>query len=277
MTKPNKSHILLLIILAAALIVIISCAKPECKTSADCSPRTCFLSKCEDKKCTYALQRNCCGNRINESIENGKPGNQCTCPADYGKCEGKGRIAIGSRTEDATYVSYSCNADEQCVLGVDESRIAPLNFLDQMNPGFLKASSVIKYNKPFDPASDSFEFKVTLDDIGKDVMLPVRLTKIKLLYSGGGYARAELLIAEKDLDGILNGIGDHSTLDVPLTLSYRPQELEEQGSLRYSIDYTYVRQVPSGKTANGTSIYNNETKRETFTAPVKPVFFFRSG
>lgn len=276
MIKINKSHILLLIIFAATLIIISSCAKPECRTSSDCSSRACFLSKCEDKKCAYTLQRNCCGNRINESIENGKPGNQCTCPADYGKCGGKGRITIGSRTEDATYVSYSCNADEQCVLGVEESKIAPLNFLDQMNPGFLKASSVIKYNKPFDLVRDSFEFKVTLDDVNKDIILPVRLTKVKLLYSGG-YAKAELLIAEKDLDGILNGIGDYTVITVLLTLNYKPQEIEEQGSLRYSIDYTYVRQVPSGKTANGTSIYNNETKRETFTAPVKPVFFFRSG
>ncbi|MBS3113597.1 hypothetical protein J4448_00700 [Candidatus Woesearchaeota archaeon] len=275
MIKINKSHILLLIIFAATLIIISSCAKPECRTSSDCSSRTCFLSKCEDKKCVYNLQRNCCGNRINESTENGKPGNQCTCPQDYGKCQGKGQIRIGSRTQDTNYASYYCNVDEQCVLGVEKSNVAPLNFLDPINLGFLKASSVIKYNKPFNLARDSFEFKITLDDVSKDVVLPLKLTKVKLLYSSE-YARAELLIAEKDLDSVLNGIGDYSTINAPLTLNYKPQEIEEQGSLRYSIDYTYTRQVLSGKTTNGTNIYNNETKRETFTAPVKPVFFFRS-
>lgn len=275
MIKPNKSHILLLILFALTLIIISSCAKPECRTSSDCSSRTCFLSKCESKKCVYNLQRNCCGNQINDTTENGKPGNQCTCPQDYGKCQGKGKIRIGSRTEDAIYVHYYCNADEQCVPGVEKKDVAPLNFLDTINLGFLKASSIIKYNKPFDPARDNFEFKITLDDASKDVVLPVKLTKAKLLYSSE-YARAELLIAEKDLDSALGGIGEYSIVNVPLTLSYRPQELEEQGSLRYSIDYTYTRQVLSGKTANGTSIYNNEIKRETFTAPVKPVFFFRS-
>ena len=275
MIKPYKSRFLLLIIFAATLIILSSCAKPECRTSSDCSSRTCFLSKCESKRCVYSLQRNCCGNQINESTENGKPGNQCTCPADYGKCQGKGEIRRGSRTEDATYVHYYCSADEQCVLGVEKSDAAPLNFLDHINLGILKASSVIKYNKPFDPARDNFEFKIALDDAGKDIILPVKLTKAKLLYSGE-YARAELLIAEKDLDSTLGGIGDYSIINVPMTLNYRPQELEEQGSLRYSIDYTYIRQVLSGKTANGTNIYNNEIKRETFTAPVKPVFFFRS-
>ena len=275
MANINKNRVLLLILLAATLMITSSCAKPECRTSADCLSRTCFLSKCESGKCAYNLQRNCCGNRINESTENGKPGGQCTCPQDYGKCEGKGKIRIGSRTEDATYVSYYCNSDEQCVLGVDKKNAAPQSFLDPINIGFFKTSSVIKYNRPFEVNRDIFDFKFTLDDISKDLVLPIKLTRIKILYSSE-YARAELLISEKELDSVLNGIGDYSTVSVPLTLNYRPQEAEESGSIRYSIDYTYTRQILSGKTANGTSMYSNETKRETFTAPAKPVFFFRS-
>ena len=63
---------------------------------------------------------------------------------------------------------------------------------------------------------------------------------------------------------------------MPLTLNYKPQELEELGSIRYSIDYTYRKQVLAGRTANNTNIYSNETVRASFTAPVKPVFFVRS-
>lgn len=276
MIKINWRNAILFLLLAAALAALSSCSKPECKTSADCISRTCFLSKCESDKCTYTLQRNCCGNRINESIENGKPGSQCTCPQDYGKCEGIGKVRIGSRTEDALFAHYFCNADSQCVLGVEKKDVAPQNYLDQINPGFFKASSVVKYNKPFDIAKDYFEFKVSLDDANKDIVFPIRLTKLKLLYSSE-YARAELLIAEKDIDSTLNGIGNNSVIDSPLTLSYKPQEIEEQGSIRYSIDYSYTMQVLSGKTANGTGIYNRETKRETFNAPGKPVFFVRSG
>jgi hypothetical protein len=134
----------------------------------------------------------------------------------------------------------------------------------------------VKYNKPFDASKDSFEFKITLDDISRDLVLPVRLTKVKLLYSSE-YTRSELLIAEKDIDAVLNGIGDYATINLPLTLNYRPQELEETGSVRYSIDYAYTRQVLSGKTVNGTNLYSNETKRDAFSGSGKSIFFVRSG
>ncbi|MBI4143262.1 hypothetical protein HY487_00090 [Candidatus Woesearchaeota archaeon] len=258
------------------MVALSSCSKPECRTSADCAQRTCFMAKCQDKKCAYELQDNCCGNRINDTVENGKPGNQCTCPQDYGKCEGKGKIKIGSRTEDAQFVRYFCNIDNQCVLGVDRRDTNPQNFLDAINPGLFKASSVAKYNKPFDASRDVFEFSITLDDASREIILPVLLTKAKVLYSSE-YSRAELLIAEKELDAVLNGVGDRVIISLPLTLNYRPQELEEPGSVRYSIDYAYRKQVLAGKTANNTNIYSNETVRATFTAPVKPVFFVRSG
>ena len=261
---------------AIAIIAIASCSKPECKTSVDCSSRLCTLSKCEDGKCAYTLKRNCCGNRINESIEDGKPGNKCTCPLDYGKCEGKGKLKVGSRTEDTTYAHYYCNVDNQCVLGVEKKYTASQNYQDLIDIGFFKASSVVKFNKPFDAARDSFEFKITLDDTAKDLVLPVMLTKAKLLYTSE-YARSELLIAEQDINGVLNGIGDQAIINLPVNLDYKPQELEEAGSLRYAIDYTYTKQVVIGKTFNGTNKYSPETKRETFKSPAKPVFFVRSG
>lgn len=276
MVKINGKTILLFVFSAIILIAVSSCAKPECSTSAECSSRKCFLPACEGKKCIYALQQNCCGNKLKESIESGKPGSQCTCPDDYGKCEGKAKIRIGSRMEDASYMHYYCSIDNQCVLGVEKKDIVPQNFLDTINSGFFKASSIEKYNKPFDVGKDNFEFKVTLDDSGKDLVLPVRLTNIKILYSSES-SRAELLIADKDTDSTLNGVGDQAVIKVPLTLNYKPQETEESGSIRYSIDYAYTKEAASGKNVNGTLIYTNETVRTTFTAPSKPVFFVRSG
>ncbi|MBI2542391.1 hypothetical protein HYV80_06820 [Candidatus Woesearchaeota archaeon] len=274
MIKLKRMHALFFLLVILAVIVS-GCAKPECKTSADCGQRACYISKCEEKKCLYTLQRNCCGNGINESTESGRIGSQCTCPQDYGRCEGRVKIRIGSRTEDAQYVKYYCNSDSQCVLGADRKDAAPQNFLDSINTGLFKASSVVKYSKPFDASRDSFEFSITLDDLSRDIVLPILITHAKILYSSE-YSRAELLIADKELNSILNGVGDKATIILPLTLNYRPQEVEEQGSIRYSIDYTYRKQVVAGKGANNTNIYSNETARASFTAPVKPVFFVRS-
>ncbi len=276
MIEIKRRHIVLFLFFAIALIAISGCAKAECRTSADCSPRTCFQPKCEGKKCAYTIQSNCCGNRINDTIEDGKPGSQCTCPQDYGKCEGKGKVKVGSRTDDATYAHYYCNANSQCVLGVEKTDIAPQNFLDTIDIGLFRASSVARYNRPFDAKRDSFEFTVTLDNVGKDLVLPIILTKVRLLFSSE-YARTEQLIAEHDLSAALNGVGDSAAINAPLNLNYKPYDVEETGGLRYVIDYVYKKKSVSGKTANGTNIYSDETVRASFTAPVKPVFFVRSG
>ena len=275
MIKINKNHLLFLFF-AVALIAIASCTKAECNSSSDCLSKTCSIPRCDNGKCAYTIQTNCCGNKLKEAIENGKPGSKCTCPDDYGKCEGKGKISISSRTEDATYLHYLCNSDSQCVLDVDKNDVIPQNILDSINIGFIKASSVAKYNKPFDVKKDKFEFAVYLDDISNDLILPVQLAKIKILFSGES-TRTELLVAEKELDNTLNGVGDQSTITTPLNLNYKPSGSEESGYIRYIIDYGYTKRVLSSKTLNGTSIYTKELVRATFASPSKPVFFVRSG
>ena len=74
---------------------------------------------------------------------------------------------------------------------------------------------------------------------------------------------------------MLETIGDQITIATNLNLDYRPQELEETGSLRYSIDYTYSKQVLS-RLQNGSNIYTEETIRGTFNSPPKSIFFVKS-
>ena len=261
-------------LLVVTLFVLSSC-KPECRTSPDCLQKTCSLSKCENKKCAYTPQINCCGNGVKDSIEDGKPGTQCTCPADYGKCEGKGKVKIGSKVEDAVYSHYYCARDGKCILGVESKNIAPQNFLDSISLGYFKASSVVRYNKPFDVSKDSFELKITLDDASKDLVFPIKLTNIKLLFSGD--SRTELLIAEENIDTSIINVGGTVTIDVSLNLDYKPQEVEEAGSVRYTLDYTYTKKIPGGRTPDGTTLYTQDLAREKFNSPSKQVFFVKGG
>lgn len=256
------------------VLIISSCKKAECRTNEECLPKVCSTSKCDDNLCLYTPQKNCCGNKVQESTEDGKPGNKCTCPLDYGKCEGIAKVKFGSREEDAKYVHYFCNTNNECVLGVERNDVTPQNYLDQIN-AFFKASSVVRYNKPFDVAYDNFEFKITLDDIDKDLILPVRLTKIKLLYNSE-FSRTELLIAEKELDQGFEDVGQQVAIDVPLNLDFKPQGVEESGSIRYSIDYSFTIKKSMGRSSDGTPLYDEEIDRGTFTSPVKPIFFFKS-
>ena len=258
-----------------ALAGIIGCTKAECNANSDCLSKQCTLSKCENKKCVYTVERDCCGNGVKEATENGRPGNQCTCPADYGKCEGRGKVKIGSRTEDAAYAHYYCSNDGKCVLGVDSKDVSPQNILDAISLGYFKASSVLRYNKPFDISKDSFHLKITLDDAGNDLVFPIKLTNIKILFSGD--FRTELLVAEENLDTSINNVGDTVAIDVPLNLDYRPQELEEAGSIRYTLDYTYSKKIQNGREPGGTLLYTRELAREKFNSPTKQVLFVKSG
>ena len=274
--KIKKNNIMLFLLLVITLIALSSCARPECKISSDCGAKKCFSLKCENEKCDYSLQSNCCGNKLPESTESGKQGSKCTCPEDYGKCEGKGKVRSGSKMQDAVYAHYYCNDNDECILGAEDKDALPQNFLDTISTGFFKASSVIKYNKPFNMGKDVFDLTISLDDAGKLLVFPIKATKIRLLFSSEG-ARAEMLIAELDLDDEFNEIGDEARIRVPLNLGYKPQQLEESGSVRYSIDYTYAKKVSSGKAPDGTQLYEEETVRDKFTAPSKKVFFVRNG
>lgn len=274
--KKNKGISLIVgLFLVITLIALSGCARSECNISPDCASKKCFSSKCENEKCVYSLQRNCCGNKLAEDTESGKKGSKCTCPEDYGKCEGKGKVKSGSKMQDAVYAHYYCSNNDECILGAEDKDVLSQNFLDTISAGFFKASSVIKYNKPFDVSKDVFDFTISLDDAGKSLVFPIKAVRIRLLFSGEG-VRSELLIAELDLDGSFNEIGDEMMLRVPLNLGYKPQQLEESGSIRYSIDWTYAKKVSSGKAPDGTQLYQEEAVREKFTAPSKKIFFLRS-
>ncbi|MEK6943725.1 MAG: hypothetical protein AABX00_06710 [Nanoarchaeota archaeon] len=265
------------IILFSLIVVLLlaSCSKPECEKNTDCvSANKCVAARCADEKCAYTSKENCCGNEAKDKIEDGKPGNSCTCPSDYGKCDGIGKVKSGSRTIDATYAHYYCQNNE-CILGVETDDKSAQNFLDSINVFYFKASSVLAYTKPFDMSSDYFELTLTLDDVNKDLELPIKLTRINMLYTSPS-TKSEQLIAEQQLANSIIRIGQQVFLRVPLNLDYRPQEIEETGSLRYVLDYSYTKRVPNGKNADGSTIYSTEQVREKFTSPTKQVLFVRS-
>jgi len=275
MAKIRYDKFILFLLLIAVLFIVTSCAKAQCKTSSDCASRICAVSKCEDKKCVYTQQNNCCGNRINETIESGRPGNKCTCPQDYGKCDGKPKVKVGSKMQDAAYAIYHCNDFQECVIGVSEKDISPQNILDSININYFKASSIIRYNHPFEISRNAFEIKFTLDDVEKELLFPIELKKIKILYSGESL-RSEQLIAEHDLDILFQSIGEETTITAHLNLGYKPRQIEESGSFKYVIDYSHVKNVQLGRGSDGSISYSQETVRNQFTSTPKKVFFVSS-
>lgn len=271
--KPNK--IIFTVLLILVLLLLGSCSKSECKATADCPSKACALPRCDGGSCVYAQQANCCGNGIKDPLEDGKPGDKCSCPKDYGKCEGVPKVKVGSREQDAVYAKYYCNQYSRCVMGVSPGDASLQTFLDNVYDEYFEASSVVRYNKPFDMRKDSFEIKFTIDDANENIVMPVTLTGARILYTGVS-SRSEQLIASKEIDVPITGVGESNALIVPLNLGYKPQEAEEAGSFRYVLDYTYTKNVQTGRDSRGNPTYEKEFVRSKYNSLSKQVFLVRS-
>jgi hypothetical protein len=274
MIHINKNKLVLLV-LALSLLIISACSEPECSVSQDCARKMCSTVRCLEGACEYSSQSNCCGNGVKDSIESGLPGSKCTCPKDYGDCAGIPTINIRNRDVDASYAEFLCNKDNECILGVDPDKVTPQNFLDTVS-GFFKASSVMKYNHPFSMDKDIFELKISLDDLDDDLVFPIKFTNIKVLYNSPS-ARTELLVAEKNLNLELNKIGNQVSITVPLNLGYNPPEIEESGSIKYTLDYNHIIRISDGKTSSGEKKYKQEIERKSFRSSSKKIFFVKTG
>jgi len=261
----------LLFVVASFLLLILAngCGKPaECEVNADCGKRTCSAASCVDRQCKYSTVQNCCGNKIKDSIENGKPGNSCTCPADYGACTGKAKIQVGGRTYDAQYMQYFCENDG-CVLGVPLEDIRPVTLLDEGEFNLFTLETTVTYNEPFDVNKDAFAFRISLKDYKEGIVLPVDLNKI-LLKNG------EILFGEREINSALEKVGDTVTINVPL--DYHLEQVEEVGGLTYQMNYEYIQKVKDERLQNGSYSYKDELVRDGYQKRfTTKITFVRSG
>ncbi|MBL7056326.1 hypothetical protein ISS07_05415 [Candidatus Woesearchaeota archaeon] len=254
MFKIRYSFLFLIVCLLAVLSITTSCSKAECKIASDCGQQTCSSASCSDKKCVYNPIPNCCGNKIKDSIEDGKPGNSCTCPQDYGACSGKAKIEIGSRTTESEYLQKFCQ-NEECILGVPPKKVRPITLLDENDFGFFILETTATYSEPFDVSRNTFAFRLSLKDDDLDLILPIKINKI-LLTDG------EVLFGEKEVSATINEVGDTITINVPV--SYILQQPEEIRGLTYKISYEYEKRVKDKRLEDGTYSYKPELVRDDY-------------
>lgn len=244
--------ILLVFLIGAAA----GCSKPQCTIASDCkNTGTCRSVQCMEKKCVSSIVRNCCGNGAMEDIENGKAGNQCTCPQDYGACGKKANYTIRDRTYETKYLRYSCTNDNKCVLGVEPKDITVEKLVDERDIGFFVIETQTTYNYPFDTSKDEFSFFVRLKDISEDVVSPIKITIVQL-------KEADTLYGEKVVNQVLTDVGDTFTISIPV--NYVPKIIEEERTLSYKLDYEVTYRVKKDRNPDGTYNYENQTKRDSY-------------
>jgi len=252
------------IIIILIFVVLLTSGCKECKISSDCDSKVreefkgysneCLDVACINNKCDINVIISCCGNKICEANAGE---NKCLCEKDCGKCSGRGKIQIGSKTYDTEYLEYQCNKDNDCVLGIDESLIRTIDLTDEKAFSYFKIGITSSLDQPFNIDSSKFKVKIQLEDADKDLVLPVTVTSLKLV-------EKELLIGEKELDGTLNYIGDYFIESIPISKDSM-RNIEEEKRLSLVIGYTYTIKEMTGHDSEGNPIYENKAKRSTYT------------
>ena len=256
------------------LIFVISLASgcKECEINSDCNSRVskdyssyssqCLDVDCVNNKCEIDVITNCCGNK---RCEANAGENKCLCEKDCGKCSGKGEIKIGSRTYDTEYLEYGCK-DNECALIIDESLIRGIDLTYDWEFSYFKIGITSSIDQPFNIDSSKFKVKIQLKDTNDYLVLPIVITSLKLV-------ERELMIGEKEFDRTLTKVDDYFIESIPINEDCM-QNIEEEKRPSLVIGYTYTIKERIGRDSEGNPIYENKTRRDTYTRSYSSKIFF---
>ncbi|MFH1510956.1 MAG: hypothetical protein ABIF10_04635 [Candidatus Woesearchaeota archaeon] len=207
-----------------SLLVIAGCG---CKSDDECSVTNhCYIPKCSDGKCLENPKMNCCGNSRQDKIEDDQPGNKCTCPQDYGICDGStGKYLMQGCVNDICYVMI----DPKKVTTASSSDIAKSRGVE------FKVQSV--WNQPFNLDKDTFAVKIQLANL-LPAINQVRIRKLELYAQDS--AKQLVLLSEKEMQKSLWQAGDF--FEEELALDFASAKEDDLSSFKLVISFEAVQE-----------------------------------
>ena len=251
-------HRLTLGILLAAVILLSACSsikvsntaqntapeptapEPQCKKDADCmrvfgsTLGVCQYAFCEKEICRKRPVQDCCGNGVQEEIENNITGSKCTCPEDYGKCEGN-LVYMDSRGREQTssYIFWACNANAQCEMQYEDTLQKTAEYFTTFAGSGFSFNFYVSYPNPFYHNSSEFRVEYKLTDLDTKVVDPsIKFTEIRLMEGTNILYRAGLNLK-------FSKVGQTNITMIPMS-SYDIIYPEEKKSVILSLDYEYI-------------------------------------
>lgn len=231
--KIGMKYPIFLLGIILLFLILGGCQKPECENAADCAEQTGKTASCVEGKCSYTPLPGMCGNGLCEKNENENP---CSCPSDckIPKCEGKYKLAIDGKTEDARVLMLYC-AENKCKIGVKTQVPRYLKEIER-EISFGKIKFKVDYPEPLDVTKrDFFTLAIQLVELEKDVSKERGIE----LYLVSFFSKDRL--AEKPLNNVfLKDLRVPREIKIPLSITRLPQrELLTNVGMR--IDYGFTR------------------------------------
>ena len=282
--KNYISTIVIAVLLIVLLVGLTACGKPaptskntsssvsQCKTDNDCltllnkTLKKCMSAYCGAGRCKTQISQNCCGNNISEEIENGLPGNKCTCPQDYGTCNST--VKYGDSTAKlvaAKYIQKSC-LDNQCQTIYDDLSQRNIEFFTAWPSSGFSMNIYINYPNLFYKDNSTMEIELKLTDYDPEkISGPIVINEIRLMESSKILSKINPGIALID-------IGQSAKNDITMT-GYDFVYPEEYKTVVLNFDYEYV---PLQKTTvNGVAKYKElPIERKSYTVALKDKITF---
>jgi len=255
------------------LVMFLASGCKECKTSLDCSDyvrenygsysKDCLDIDCIKNKCSVDVENNCCGNDDCEKAES-----ECSCPADCGKCSGKAKVQSGSKKVDAEYLEYGCE-NNKCMLTFDKSIVRTLDLYDDKTFSYFKWDIMTSIDQPFDIDNSKFMITIEIKDTDEELVLPISITKLKLI----DRVERGLIVGQKETNKVLSGIGESVTETIPIKEDSM-KDIEDEKKIELIIEYNYKIKEKVGSNSEGEPIYEEKIERKTYSETYNSKIFF---
>jgi len=231
------------------LILLTACGG-ECKTAADCAPRTGFEASCLDKECKYAPIPGVCGNN---QCEPDVDENKCTCAQDCGPCTGK---VAGS-----THLGQKC-VDNECIEDVVSDQV-PVYSSAELSSAGDKFTVDTEFKNPLNLKKDKLYLTVTLSQAGR-ANVQHRVTSVEL--SAMTADRSTITLARQDVDKPLWEVGSSFTQGI--ILDFPTADLEGVlSNMILTLNYDYMTQLAGKLTPRQGTAKNRYNEKLTFVMP----------
>ena len=228
MLRIKINRYVLIAVIVLSLFLLAGCGKKECKFNKDCAEKACFTAKCVDRMCQYDAQPDCCGNG---KCESSAAETKCSCEKDCGKCAGK---------VESSYLEYAC-VNNECASNIKKSISKQKTFSNEISMGGFSVIMKSTLDEPFNIDESSLNLKFQLKTISPLSSKP----KIRKIQVKARIDNQEIVIGEKEVNGILWAQDDVIEVDIPFSFSLGE---EAKSRINVIIFYEYVQKITGAET-----------------------------
>ncbi len=165
-------------------------------------------------------------------------------------------MMVKGKEKVAQYVTNYCDAQTQCVKGLDPNSVVPIVLTQQLKSPLFTLDVILEYPNPIIMNKDTITFKLTLRDAKEDLDMPLILKRFQIVNN-------QRLFGQLSTTQGFNAVDQ--TLEIRVPLTGETGVLESKLSLTYKIDEKHGKRVKGAKNPDGSYQYSIQDELTTLS------------